>query len=80
MRTGIIALFMLVIGIMMSPFKTSKKQIKEVDKKIDIENKNLLKDDKKILAIKKLREKVGMGLKEAKEYVDLLEDKAKSYC
>lgn len=79
MRTGIIALFMLVIGIMMSPFKTSKKQIKEVDKKIDIEIKNLLTDDKKILAIKKLREKTGMGLKEAKEYVDFLEDKAKSY-
>ena len=79
MRTGIIALFMLVIGIMMSPFKTSKKQIKEVDKKIDIEIKNLLTDDKKILAIKKLRGKTGMGLKEAKEYVDFLEDKAKSY-
>lgn len=40
---------------------------------IDEELRELLAEGKRIPAIKRLREETGMGLKEAKEYVDDLE-------
>lgn len=43
----------------------------------DDEIKNLLAEGKKIEAIKAYRIATGFGLKEAKEYVDSLEDKIK---
>lgn len=73
MRIGIILSLIMMIGIMINPFKTSKTKITDIDKKIDEELKELLKEGKKIQAIRILREKTGMGLKEAKEYVDHLE-------
>lgn len=42
---------------------------------IDKELKELIEDDKRIPAIKRLREEIGMELKEAKEYVDNLEER-----
>lgn len=42
---------------------------------IDKELKELIEDDKRIPAIKRLREETGMELKEAKEYVDNLEER-----
>ena len=79
MRIGIIALFMLVIGIMMSPFKTSNTNIKDINKKVDDELKKLLKEQKKIQAVKRLKQETGMELKEAKKYVDDLENEEKSF-
>lgn len=79
MRIGIIALFMLVIGIMMSPFKTSNTNIKDINKKVDDELKKLLKEQKKIQAVKRLKQETGMELKEAKKYVDDLESEEKSF-
>jgi ribosomal protein L7/L12 len=38
---------------------------------IDKELKELIADDKRIPAIKRVREETGMGLKETKEYVDI---------
>lgn len=57
----------------MSPFNSSKTKIADIDKKGDEELKELLKEGKKIQAIKKLRKETGVGLKEAKEYIDHLE-------
>ncbi|QSW21420.1 ribosomal protein L7/L12 [Clostridium gasigenes] len=42
---------------------------------IDVELKNLIKEGKKIKAIKKYRIVTGLGLKEAKDYVDSLSEK-----
>ena len=41
---------------------------------IDAELKSLISEGKKIKAIKKYRTVTGLGLKEAKEYVDLLSE------
>lgn len=46
------------------------------DVNIDEELKELIADNKKIPAIKRLRQETGMGLKEAKEYVDNLDEKS----
>ena len=46
------------------------------DVNINEELKELIADNKKIPAIKRLRQETGMGLKEAKEYVDNLDEKS----
>ncbi|WP_435575532.1 ribosomal protein L7/L12 [Clostridium gasigenes] len=42
---------------------------------MDVELKNLIREGKKIKAIKKYRIVTGLGLKEAKDYVDSLSEK-----
>lgn len=87
METGIIVLLLMIIGMLVASPGSSEFKIKHMDKKldkimehlgieevnIDEELKELLAEEKKIPAIKRLREETGMGLKEAKEYVDDLE-------
>lgn len=89
MEICIIALLLIVIGILVNSPSSSEFKISYMDKKlnrimehlgieeinIDKELKELILDDKKIPAIKRLREETGMGIKEAKEYVDNLEKK-----
>ncbi len=48
------------------------KQVEAEELNIDRELRPLISEGKKVEAIKKLREFTGMGLKEAKEYVDKL--------
>lgn len=56
--------------------KPSKIEVADADlKSMDIELKNLIAEGKKYEAIKKYRMVTGLGLKEAKEYVDLLSEK-----
>lgn len=53
--------------------ESNKIEVSDTDlKSMDIELKNLIAEGKKIEAIKKCRMITGFGLKEAKEYVDLL--------
>lgn len=79
----------MILGILVTSPSSSEFKISYMDKKlnrimehlgieeinIDKELKELILNDKKILAIKRLREETGMGIKEAKEYVDNLEKK-----
>ncbi|EEL50046.1 hypothetical protein [Bacillus cereus] len=51
---------------------TKEMGIREVEPEINHELKQLVKDGKTITAIKKVREKFGYSLLEAKEYVDAL--------
>lgn len=88
METVIIGLLILIIAILVSPPDSSDFKINHMDKKldrimehlgmekmnIDEELRELLAEGKRIPAIKRLREETGMGLKEAKEYVDDLEN------
>jgi ribosomal protein L7/L12 len=46
---------------------------------IDVQLKDLLKEGKKIEAIKKYRAVEGIGLKEAKEYIDVLSKDSNQY-
>jgi ribosomal protein L7/L12 len=48
------------------------KQVGAEEPNIDSELRNLIVAGKKVKAVKELREFTGMGLKEAKEYVDKL--------
>lgn len=48
------------------------------DKDIDDEICELLSSGKKIKAVKRYREITGLGLKESKDYVDLLNEKIRS--
>lgn len=87
MEIWIIALLLMILGILVASPGSSEFKINHMDKKldrimehlgmeeinIDKELKELIADDKRIPAIKRLREETGMGLKEAKEYVDNLE-------
>lgn len=87
MEIWIIALLLIIIGILVASPDSSELKINHMNKKlnrimdhlgieeinIDEELKELIADDKRIPAIKRLREETGMGLKEAKEYVDNLE-------
>ena len=87
MEIWIIALLLMIIGILVASPGSSEFKINHMDKKlnrimehlgieeinIDKELKELIVDDGRIPAIKRLREETGMGLKEAKEYVDNLE-------
>lgn len=87
MEIWIIALLLMILGILVASPGSSEFKINNMDKKlnkimehlgieeinIDKELKELIVDDKRIPAIKRLREETGMGLKEAKEYVDNLE-------
>ena len=82
----IIALLLMILGILVASPGSSEFKINHMDKKlnrimehlgmeeinIDKELKGLIADDKRIPDIKRLREETGMGLKEAKEYVDNL--------
>ena len=52
------------------PIKQPLKQMVGVDLQLEMELKNIVKRDGKIEAIKHLREESGMGLREAKEFVD----------
>ncbi len=84
MEIWIIALLLMILGILVVSPDSSEFKINHMDKKldsimkhlgieeinIDKELKELLADEKRIPAIKRLREETGMGLKEAKEYVD----------
>ena len=86
MEIWIIGLLLIIIGMLVGSPNSSEFKIKHMDKKldrimeqldieeinIDEELKELLSEGKKIPAIKRLREETGMGLKEAKEYVDNL--------
>lgn len=86
MGIWIIGLLLIIIGMLVGSPNSSEFKIKHMDKKldrimeqldieeinIDEELKELLSEGKKIPAIKRLREETGMGLKEAKEYVDNL--------
>ncbi len=90
MEIWIITLLLMILGILVVSPDSSEFKIKHMDKKldsimkhlgieeinIDKELKELLADEKRIPAIKRLREETGMGLKEAKEYVDNLEKKS----
>ncbi|CCQ93868.1 conserved hypothetical protein [[Clostridium] ultunense Esp] len=81
-------LLLTIIVLLVTSSDPSNQKIKYMDKKldkimdylgiedlnIDEELKELIADNKKIPAIKRLRQETGMGLKEAKEYVDNLED------
>ncbi len=89
MEICIIALLLMILGILVTSPSSSEFKISYMDKKlnrimehlgieeinIDKELKELILNDKKIPAIKRLREETGMGIKEAKEYVDNLEKK-----
>jgi len=60
--------------------KPNKIEMPEaVLKDMDIELKNLIAEGQKIQAIKKCRMVTGLGLKEAKDYVDLLSEENKNY-
>lgn len=90
MESLIIALLLMILGILVASPGSSEFKINHMDKKlnrimehmgiedisIDEELKELIEDDKKIPAIKRLREETGMGLKEAKKYVDNLDEKS----
>lgn len=89
MEICIIALLLMILGTLVTSPSSSEFKISYMDKKlnrimehlgieeinIDKELKELILNDKKIPAIKRLREETGMGIKEAKEYVDNLEKK-----
>lgn len=89
MEIWIIGLLLMIIGILVGSPNSSEFKMKYMDKKldrimehlgieeinIDEELKELLAEEKKIPAIKRLREETGMGLKEAKDYVENLERK-----
>lgn len=83
-------LLLTIIVLLLASSDPSDAKIKHMDKKLDqimdylgIEDvnineelKELIADNKKIPAIKRLRQETGMGLKEAKEYVDNLDEKS----
>ena len=83
-------LLLTIIVLLVTSSDPSNQKIKYMDKKldkimdylgiedlnIDEELKELIADNKKIPAIKRLRQETGMGLKEAKEYVDNLDEKS----
>lgn len=89
MEIWIIALLLMILGILVASPSSSEFKMNHMDKKlnrimehlgieeinIDEELNELIADDKRILAIKRLREETGMGLKEAKEYVDDLDER-----
>jgi len=87
MVVGIIALIIIGLSIIIlarltkttKDIKKIKQRIEKVQQrdlsKIDQEIVELLGNGKKILAIKRVREHFGLGLKEAKEYVDSLENR-----
>lgn len=89
MEIWIIALLLMILGILVASPGLSEFKMNHMDKKlnrimehlgikeinIDEELKELIADDKRIPAIKRLREETGMGLKEAKEYVDDLDER-----
>ncbi len=89
MEIWIIALLLMILGILVASPGSSEFKMNHMDKKlnrimehlgieeinIDEELKELIADDKRIPAIKRLREETGMGLKEAKEYVDDLDER-----
>lgn len=89
MEIWIIALLLMILGILVASPGSSEFKVNHMDKKfnrimehlgieeinIDKELKELIEDDKRIPAIKRLREETGMELKEAKEYVDNLEER-----
>ena len=54
------------------------KQIGVPETPVDDEIKNLVIEGKKIKAIKMYRQATGLGLKEAKENIDLLSEKLKN--
>ena len=54
------------------------KQIRVLEPSIDDEINNLIIDGQKIKAIKIYRQATGVGLKEAKDYIDLLSEKLKN--
>lgn len=58
------------------PKKTTATKVPDkVMKNMDIELRGLIAEGKKYKAIKKCRTVTGLGLKEAKEYVDALQSK-----
>ncbi len=83
-------LLLTIIVLLLASSDPSDAKIKHMDKKldqimdylgiedvnIDEELKELIADNKKIPAIKRLIQETGMGLKEAKEYVDNLDEKS----
>ena len=89
MEIWIIALLLMILGILVASPGSSEFKMNHMDKKlnrimehlgieeinIDEELNELIADDKRIPAIKRLREETGMGLKEAKEYVDDLDER-----
>ena len=84
------SLLLTIIVLLLASSDPSDAKIKHMDKKldqimdylgiedvnIDEELKELIANNKKIPAIKRLRQETGMGLKEAKEYVDNLDEKS----
>ena len=73
-----LALFYIILSINKYKNKEKPNQIQVSDavlKSMDIELKKLIAEGEKIKAIKKCRMITGLGLKEAKEYVDLLSEK-----
>lgn len=85
-------LLTLILLILATPNPSAAK-IKHMDKKldqimdylgieqmnIDKELKELMADNKKLPAIKRLRQETGMGLREAKKYIDDLENVEKEF-
>lgn len=87
-----VLLLLTIIVLLLATPNQSEAKIKHMDKKLDQimdylgvepenineELKEVIADNKKIPAIKRLRQETGMGLKEAKEYVDELENEEES--
>lgn len=85
MEAALLLLLTIIVLLLAMP-NPSEARIKHMDRKldqimdylgiepenIDSELKELLADNKKIRAVKRLRQETGMGLKEAKEYIDNL--------
>lgn len=74
----LLGIFDIAIGITNFTRNKKSKQIKvsdKVSKNMDIELRKLIAEGKQNKAIKKYRMVTGIGLKEAKEYVDLLSKK-----
>lgn len=92
MEIPVLLLLTMIVLFLATP-NPSEAKIKHMNKKldqimdhlgiepenIDEELKELIADNKKIPAIKRLRQETGMGLKEAKEYIDELENKEESF-
>lgn len=78
MSTGTQILFGVAIAIVLFAGVSLARRRKPAEPRpvtpdLDTRLRELVADDKKIKAIKELREQTGMGLREAKEYVDALE-------
>ena len=82
---GLLALVLITIGQLRSDIVRMNITLEKISKhigitdtiteNIDAELKSLISEGKKIKAIKLYRQATGIGLKEAKDYIDLLDKK-----